>query len=342
MKPPPFEYAAPTSVDEAVEVLTAAGDEAKLLAGGQSLMPLLALRLASPTTLVDLGRVEGLDRIAVDDHGALCLGALVRQRVVERHDVVRRQVPLLTQAVPHIGHAAIRNWGTVGGSLAHADPAAELPAVALAADATMVVRSPRGTRTVAAGDFFVGYLTTALEPDEVLVEVRYPAWAPRTGSDFQEFSRRHGDFAVVAVAATVTLDASGEVASARVALAGVDTTPVRIAEAEKVLVGARPSGAAWREAADVAASRLRPPDDLHGSSAYRRHLAGVLVERALAAAATQAASSAATQAAPAGATQAASATTQAAAAASQAASAATQAASGGDARGIRDQERHKR
>jgi carbon-monoxide dehydrogenase medium subunit len=288
VKPPPFEYAAPADVDEAVALLTEAGDDAKVLAGGQSLLPLLALRLASPSLLVDIGRISDLDRIAVAPDGAVTLGPLVRQRTIERDGELGRRAPLLARAAPFIAHAAIRNRGTIGGSLAHADPAAELPMVALAADAVLTVRGRQGERTVPATDFFTGYLTTALAAEEVLVGVGLPPWLPRTGGDVQEFSRRHGDFAVVAVAAVVRLDGDGDLAETRLALAGVDTTPLRAHGAEKLLVGATPSPAAWREAADTAAAGLTPPTDLHGTAAYRRQLVRVLTERALAAAAGRA------------------------------------------------------
>jgi carbon-monoxide dehydrogenase medium subunit len=288
MKPPPFDYAAPDSVDEAVALLASAGDEAKVLAGGQSLLPLLALRLASPSVLVDVGRIDGLGRIEVGADGAVMIGALVRQRAVERDGEMPRWAPLLAQAVPLVGHAAIRNRGTIGGSLAHADPAAELPLVALAAEAVAIVRGPDGERAVAAPDLFAGYFTTSLEPDELLVAVRFPPWPARTGSAVEEFSRRHGDFAVAAVAAVVRLDDRGDVAEVRLALAGVDTTPIRAAGAEKLLAGSTPSPAAWREAGEAAAADLTPPTDLHGTAAYRRRLVRVLSERALAAASARA------------------------------------------------------
>jgi carbon-monoxide dehydrogenase medium subunit len=288
VKPPPFDYAAPTELDEAVALLAEAGDEAKVLAGGQSLLPLLALRLASPTLLVDIARIGGLDGIDVAADGTLTVGALVRHRTIEHRGDVGWRAPLLADAVPLIGHAAIRNQGTIGGSLAHADPAAELPMVALAAEAVVGLRGPQGDRTVPALDLFQGYLTTTIAADEVLVSVRFSPWPVRTGSAVEEFSRRHGDFAVVAVAAVVRLDGGGDVAEARLALAGVDTTPVRAGGAEKLLEGVTPTPAAWREAGETAASGLAPPTDLHGTAAYRRQLVRVLTERALARAAVRA------------------------------------------------------
>lgn len=281
VKPPPFDYVAPPSVEEALAALAEAGEDAKLLAGGQSLVPLLALRLARPTVLVDLGRVGDLDRI--EDEGAtVTVGAMVRERVAERAALVADKVPLLAAALPLIGHPAIRNRGTVGGSIAHADPAAELPAVAVALDAELVVRSLRGQRTVPAADFFEGFLTTALGPDEALVAVRFPVAPPGTGVAFVEAARRHGDFAMVGAAASVTADEDGRVTDARLVLIGVSDTPLRRPEAEQTLVGASLGSAPLDEAAAAAGDGLAPPSDLHGTSAYRRHLAGVLSRRALA------------------------------------------------------------
>ena len=279
MKPPPFEYSAPDSLDEALAVLAEAGDEAKVLAGGQSLVPLLNLRLAHPARLVDINRVPGLD--GVRDGTGLELGALVRHRTAERSPDVRREAPLVADAMRFVGHAAIRSRGTVGGSLAHADPAAELPAVALALDAEVVATSRRGTRTGPTAELFQGFLTTSLEPDEVLTAIRLAPWPAGAGWSFQEFSRRSGDFAVVGVACVLGRDGAGRVDHARVALSGVAGTPVRAREAEAVLASAFPSGELWKEAGAQAAAPLDPPADLHGTAAYRRHLAAVLTERAL-------------------------------------------------------------
>jgi carbon-monoxide dehydrogenase medium subunit len=209
VKPPPFTYVAPESLDEAVAALAEHGEDAKVLAGGQSLIPLLSLRLARPTALIDLNRVTSLSSIEVN--GSTTIGAMTRHRAVERSADVASHVPLLAAAVPYIGHAAIRTRGTIGGSLAHADPAAELPAIALALDATFEARSVRGTRTIEASDFFDGYFTTALEVDEILTQVTFPHAAPSTGVSVQEMARRHGDFAMVAVVASVT--AAGNPAS---------------------------------------------------------------------------------------------------------------------------------
>jgi carbon-monoxide dehydrogenase medium subunit len=281
VKPPLFEYHAPESAAEALDVLAEFGDEAKVLAGGQSLVPLLNLRLARPAHLLDINSVSELGQLAAWD-GGLRIGALVRQRVAERSDLVRQRSPLLAEALPMIGHPQIRNRGTVGGSLAHADPASELPAVALALDATLLVRSTRGERTLRADQFFVSYLTTALQADELLVESRWPAWPPNTGWAYLEVSRRHGDFAMLGVAATLQLASNGSIAAARLAYTGASATPVRAVAAEAALVGQPPSTSTFTAAAEHAAGALDPESDVHASAAYRRHVARILTERALA------------------------------------------------------------
>lgn len=289
MKPPPFDYSSPDTLDEALDLLAEVGDEARPLAGGQSLIPLLSLRLARPSHLIDLARIPEMRTIESAD-GSLVIGAMVREGKAEADDRVRRSAPLLAAALPLIGHPAIRSRGTIGGSLSHADPAAELPAVALVVEAELVARSrDRGRRAIPAGDFFTGFFTTALEPDEILTEVRIQAPGPCTGWAIDEVARRHGDFAMVGVAAMVQLDrTSGRIAGARVALTGVSDTPVRASEAEQMLIGADPVEETWAEAARKASTALSPPADLHGSSAYRRHIAGVLIQRTLAAAADRA------------------------------------------------------
>lgn len=288
MKPPPFAYRAPESVPEALEWLAEYGPEAKVLAGGQSLVPLLALRLARPGLLVDLARVPGLTQLAERDQG-LVVGAMTRQQSAERSQLVGRLAPLLQAAMPFIGHPAIRSRGTIGGSLAHADPAAELPAVAVALDADLVaVSARRGERTIAATEFFASYLTTALEADEILTEIRFPPPAEGTGVGFLEVARRQGDFAMVGVAATVCLR-GGSISQARLALTGVADVPIRATEAERALLGAAPDPAAFRAAAEVVALELAPRSDLHASAGYRRQVAAVLVRRALAVAAQRAA-----------------------------------------------------
>jgi len=280
MKPPRFEYLLPRSLDEALAMLAQHGEGAKALAGGQSLVPLLNFRLVRPAYLVDLNEIPGLDAIRIDD-GHLTLGAMVRQRAVERSALVREGCPLLADAAPQIGHVQIRNRGTVGGSLAHADPAGELPAVVAALDGELVVRSTRGERRLTPEQFFVSYLTTAIAPDELLVEARVPVAPPRTGTAFLEVSRRHGDFALVGVAATVTLDDDGVCIGCAIALTGVGPRPVVARDAARALVGVKPAAGAVADVARRAAEPLTPDSDLHASSDYRKHLAGVLTRRAL-------------------------------------------------------------
>jgi aerobic carbon-monoxide dehydrogenase medium subunit len=283
MKLPPVEYEAPATIAEAVALLAEHQDEASVLAGGQSLIPLLALRLARPAVLVDINGVTELSGTSRAD-GWLAIGAMTREYMAEESAAVAAAVPLLAAALPLIGHEAIRSRGTIGGSLAHADPAAELPAVARALDAEFVVRSQSGERVITAADWFQGYLTTARRPDEILTEVRFPAAAPGTGVSFQEVTRRHGDFAIVGLAASLTL-ADGVISDARLAFSGVADVPVRATDAEDLLVGMRPSAELFAEAARLAAAGLDPPADLHGSSEYRKKVAAALVRRALRAAA---------------------------------------------------------
>jgi carbon-monoxide dehydrogenase medium subunit len=281
MKPAPFEYHRPDSVDEALALLAEHGYDAKLLAGGQSLVPAMNFRLAAPAVLIDLNRIPGLDGVAETD-GGVRMGAMVRQRAAERSPVVAARVPLLAETLPYVAHAQIRNRGTIGGTLAHADPAAEIPAVMLALDARFHLRSPAGTRVVAAGDFFTGLFGTALEAEEMLVEVEVPPMAPRTGWAFDEVSRRHGDYALAGLAATVQVDDAGRCTSARIALLSVSDGPVLAAGAAAALVGQAPTEAALRAAAEAAAQRdVDPPGDIHASPEYRRQLVDVLVRRVL-------------------------------------------------------------
>jgi carbon-monoxide dehydrogenase medium subunit len=280
VKPAPFDYHAPETVEEVIALLTEHGDDAKILAGGQSLVPLLALRLAAPTHLVDIGRVTALQGIG--PRGEIRAG--VTQRQAEQSTLLRARSPLLAEALPHIAHVQIRNRGTVCGSLAHADPAAELPAVMLALDAVMCVRGPRGMRQVVARDFFESYLETTIGPDELLTQVTVPLWPPDAGWSFQEISRRQGDFALVGCATLLRLDARGAIADARLAFTGVAPTPVRISEAELLLCGAEPGDELFAEVASVVSDALDPTSDVHADAAYRKHVAGVLTRRTLAAA----------------------------------------------------------
>jgi aerobic carbon-monoxide dehydrogenase medium subunit len=279
MKPPPFEYCAVSTVEEALDLLAQHGEEAKILAGGQSLVPLLALRLARPEYLVDINGVEALGTF--DQNDGLRFGALVRHRTVEKDGAVSDGNPLVAAAARYIGHAAIRNRGTVGGTISHADPAAELPTVLVALDGDVEAASTTGTRTVTASDFFQGFLTTALSPEEMVTAVRFPAWPSRAGWSFREFSRRNGDFAVAGAAVMLSIDERGSIDGARIALSGMSDVPVRASAAEASLIDRVPSREAWKEAAASAVADVEPPSDLHGSSAYRKYVAGGLVESAL-------------------------------------------------------------
>ena len=282
MKPAPFAYFAPTAVDEALALLAEHGGDAKPLAGGQSLIPAMNFRLARPAVLVDLNGISALAYVRAEA-GGVAIGAMTRQRAVERSDVVAGAAPLLAEAMPSIAHPQIRNRGTVGGSIAHADPSAELPAIMVALEARFRVRSGAGERTIAAIDFFKGMLETALAPGELLVEIALPPPPERTGTAFLEMARRHGDYALVGVAVAVTLDARGACRTARIALLSVGDGPVLATEAAKVVIGERPSDTLLRAAADAAATRdIDPPSDIHASATYRRHLAAVLTRRALA------------------------------------------------------------
>ena len=286
MKLPPVEYEAPATVAEAIELLAEHLDEASVLAGGQSLIPLLALRLARPAVLIDINGVDELSGVSATD-GWVAIGAMTREYVAEESESVAGTVPLLAAALPLIGHEAIRSRGTIGGSLAHADPAAELPAVARALDAEFVVRGPSGERVVPAAEWFEGFLTTSRRPDELLVAVRFPAAGAGTGISFQEVARRHGDFAIVGLAASLTLT-GGTISDARLAFAGLSDVPVRATAAEDLLVGQRPSAELFDEAARRATEDIDPPADLHGSSDYRKKVAAALVRRGLRAAADNA------------------------------------------------------
>ena len=281
MKPAPFSYAAPASLDEALELLSRHGSGAKLMAGGQSLMPMMNLRLARPEVVIDLNRIPDLSHWHRDDLG-IRIGALARQRLLEEAGGPAASLPLLAAAIRHVGHVATRSRGTIGGSLAHADPAAELPCCMLALDATMVARSTRGERTIAATEFFTGLFATALAPDEILCEIRLPHPQGRSGASFVEISRRPGDFAMVGVASTLQLAADRTIRAASLALAGVGATPVRMPEAEAALIGQAAGEDAWAASGRTVACAISPTSDLHATAAYRCRIAAVLTERALA------------------------------------------------------------
>ncbi|HEX9943134.1 MAG TPA: xanthine dehydrogenase family protein subunit M [Thermoanaerobaculia bacterium] len=282
MKPAPFEYQAPASLDAALDVLARHGGDAKILAGGQSLIPVMNFRLAEPSLLVDINRLTDLDFVRRGEDGALRIGALVRQRRLERDPLVAEAAPLLHEAVPFVAHPQIRNRGTFGGSLAHADPAAELPAVAVALGARFRLRRAGGERWVDARDFFAGLFATALEPDEILVEAAIPPLPPRTGWAFLEIARRHGDYAQVGIAALVTLDESGRCREARLVYLSVGAAPVDAREAARLLAGQEISPAAIAAAAEKAArDEMDPFGDVHATPEFKRHLARVLTGRAL-------------------------------------------------------------
>jgi len=290
MKPAPFAYHAPESVDQAIELLGEAAADAKLLAGGQSLVPAMNFRILQPSVLIDLNRIAALDYIEPSDDGGLRLGAMTRQSAVERSALVAERVPLLHQAMPLIAHPQIRNRGTIGGSLAHADPAAELPVAAVAADASFVIRQNGSERTVPADEFFQGMFTTALGPQDLLVEIRWPGSPPRSGWAFQEVARRSGDYAMAGVAVRLTVNEAGECQQARLVYLNVGDGPTTAPQAAEMLVGQRHSSELVAEAADkAAADEIFPFGNLHASPEYQRHLARVLTVRALNAAWGQAA-----------------------------------------------------
>jgi carbon-monoxide dehydrogenase medium subunit len=278
VKPPKFEYHAPVTLDEAIALLVRYDGEAKLLAGGQSLVPLLNFRLARPAALIDLNRIKSLAYIREHD-GQMRFGAMTRQRAIEFSPVVARRLPLLHEATRWVGHLPIRSRGTIGGSIAHADPSAEYPAVLTALAGEVVARGPKGERTLAPGALFETYLTTTLAPDEILTEVRLPVMPAGGGWAFEEFARRHGDFAIVGVAAAVWRESGG--LTARLATAGASATPRRLRASEEILERDGLGDEAVEAAARRASELVEPDSDIHASADYRRHLAGVLTERAL-------------------------------------------------------------
>ena len=282
MKPAKFDYHAPTTRHEVLELLAQHGHDAKVLAGGQSLMPMMNLRLARPAVVVDINRVEGLSGIACDG-GGMTVGAMTRQRALERSGEVQRLFPLISAAIPHIAHFQIRNRGTIGGSLAHSDPAAEIPALCLALDAVISASSSEGVRSIAACDLVLGPLTTALEPEELLTQVRLPAldgdgeW--RWG--FREVCRRDGDFALVGAIALLRLDEENVCREARIAMFGVGDGPARMAEAEASLEGRTVDSGARAEAGALVSAAVSPWSDIHASAEYRKEVSAVMARRAL-------------------------------------------------------------
>ena len=281
MKSPPFEYARAASIEEACGLLAQHGDDAKLIAGGQSLVPMMAFRLLRPGWLVDINAIPALKYITIETD-AVRMGACTRQCDIGRDDALAVAVPLIRQALAHVGHVQTRNRGTAGGSLVHADPSAELPLVAQVLEARIVMCSQSGTRTLPAASFFEDAMTTAVRPDECVAEIQWPVWRERkTGSAFTEISRRHGDFAIIAAAAQVAVDDDGRCTRAAFGVGGAAPTPVAFPALAKRLVGARLEKATLREVALAAAATLEPGSDIHASADYRRHLSGVLAARVL-------------------------------------------------------------
>ena len=279
MKLPPFEYACPTSISEAVALLASHDGEAKPLAGGQSLVPMMAFRVASPSLLIDLRKLAELRQIRITQDG-VTLGAMVRWRDILEDERLKTAHPLLVAAVEHVAHYQIRNRGTVGGSIAHADPAAEMPGIVVTCEAQIAVMGKAGARTIAAGDFFRGPLMTALKPDEIITEIRLPAWPAKRRFGFQEFARRRGDFAMAA-AAVFYDDDSGKARNAHVGVIGVADCPLRLPSVEAVINGQKIDDAVIAKAEAAASAAVDPADDIHSSGAYRKALVGVMVERAL-------------------------------------------------------------
>lgn len=279
MKAPPFIYHRPDSLDGALALLAEHGDDAKVLAGGQSLIPLMALRMGRPAHVVDIGGIDGLDTI-VESAGEVSLGPLVRHEQAKRSDVIAAHAPLVAQAMPHVAHRAIRTQGTVLGSIAHGDPAAEMPAVVIATGATLTATSSAGERTITADDFFEGYLDTALRSDEILTDLTFPAWPDNAVGSVVEVARRHGDYALVGLVTKLEIT-DGIITDAALAFLGAASTAIRVRVAEEALADSPPTPETFEAAAAIVSSELAPPADIHGSTAYRKHLAGVLTRRGL-------------------------------------------------------------
>lgn len=278
MKPPPFSYHSPTTINEALALLGRL-DNAKLLAGGQSLMPMLNMRFVLPDHVIDLNKVEGLSYIR-ETGNAIEIGGMTRQRELEFSDVIRRRLPLMHEAILQVGHRQTRNRGTIGGSLCHLDPSAELVTVAATMEATVTVTGKNGRRDIGFAEFPVSYMTTAIEPDEILTAVRFPVWSEGHGYGFVEFARRHGDFAIASAAALLEEDRSGKITRAAVVLGGVSAMPVRASEVEQAIVGKTASPELFRQACE-ACRKVEALEDVHAPSSYRQHLATVMSRRAL-------------------------------------------------------------
>lgn len=281
MKPAPFQYFAPDALEAALELKAQYGDEAKALAGGQSLIPAMNFRVAQPSILIDLNRINGLRYI--HKNGALRIGAMTVQSAAEHDPLVAQYAPLLREAIPNIAHSQIRNRGTVGGSIAHADPASELPVVCMALNARMLARSKSAERWIEAKDFFSGLFSTSMQPDELLVEIEFPAIAAKMGFAFMEIARRHGDYAMAGVAALLSVDDEGNCEQARLVYLNVGDRPVEAFQASASLTGKPPIETAFKEAGQIASQQeMSPFGNLHASADYQRHLSAILTERALA------------------------------------------------------------
>lgn len=278
MKPPPFTYHDPRTIPEVLDLL-AEKDNARLLSGGQSLMPMLNMRYVLPDDVIDLNRVDGLSGIEAAN-GSLGIAGMTRQRDIEFSDVVASRCPIMTEAILQVGHRQTRNRGTLGGSLAHLDPSAELPAVAMALDATIHVESKRGKRDIAMADFPAGYMTPSIELDEMVTGATFPLWKEGHGYAFIEFARRHGDFAIVSAGALMTTDGAGRVDRVSIVVSGVGPSPLRCTDAERMILGETPELELFREAAETARA-FDAMEDIHAPSSYRQHLAAVLSRRAL-------------------------------------------------------------
>lgn len=282
MKPAPFDYYAPTSIDEALDLLAQLGYDGKILAGGQSLIPTMNFRMSQPAALVDLNRIAELFYVRPADDGGLLIGTMTRDTTVDLDPLVQERAPLINETMPHIGHVQIRNRGTFGGSLTHADPAAQLPAISLALDARCRVRSKDGERWIAASEFYYGPFMPAIEPHEMLVEVAVPPMPAHTGWSYQQFSRQHGSQALVGVAVMVTLGRRGRCRDVRIALLGVGETVLLASEGRELLVGEKPTPELLQAVAEkVVSADIDPGSDIHASADYRRHLTNTLTRRAL-------------------------------------------------------------
>ncbi|MFC0471236.1 xanthine dehydrogenase family protein subunit M [Halalkalibacter kiskunsagensis] len=280
MKPGKFDYYCPTNVDEALDLLDESGFDGKIIAGGQSLVPIMNMRLSAPECLIDINRLDDLDFIEVDQ-GVLKVGALTRQSRVETSDMIQTYSGLLSEAIPYIGHVQTRNRGTFGGSLVHADPTAEIPLSLMALGGTAIISSKEEKREVNVEDFFVTYLTTDVMPTELMTEIHIPIWSGRVGSSFKEISRRHGDFALVASACQVTVDHQNRIENIRLALGGVEAIPLLLEEISDVMKGERLSDSLFSKVEEVVEATVDPESDLHASAEYRRHQAKVLAKQTI-------------------------------------------------------------